>query len=189
MAIEREGLGRSSAWLMFAFACLSCSAGAAAGGELDESVEQDGSALGVSCAGATPFARYLLGYDFHSPQSYNPPDCFKGIVVHSDNSAGISPPATPVIVIWDDVVPTTEESCTQAVVRGYRFHFNTVTSWITDDIQSAHGVWLGTSCQVPSVRLDGPNVAAPMRVAFSAKPRDTSSAPTRKVRAIFDRQN
>lgn len=188
MVIARDGRGTGSAWLVVALLCLSCSAGGGAGGEADESVEMETSELGTSCASATPFARYPLGYDFHSPQSYNPADCFKGIVLHSDNSAGISPPATPVIVIWDDVVPTTEASCTQAVVRGYRFHFNTVTNWTTDDAQVAYGVWLGSTCQVPYVRLDGPNEAAPMRVAFSAKPRDSSSAPTRKVRAIFDRK-
>lgn len=167
--------------------------------------------LGVSCANAEALATYFFGpFEFVSPRTYNPPDCFKGQVIDLDQAmpggragldpppgatggrAGLDPPPPPpsnsgvppselVDVSWADTSVFTQTECEASVVRGYLFRISPETTE-TVEVRSKTGEWTSLGCVMPVLRFDPLAPYSKYRIAVNARTGPSSGAATRKVR-------
>ena len=187
-------------WLVAIVSSLATACGGAEPSEaaaLEEVGEQE-SALEQACAKAAAAVTEQHGIDAVSPRTYSVGRCFKGYVVQVDDyltdeaagppggeggSAADSPAA---FATWEDALPTTRDGCEAAWIGGYMFEQRPGSSFAYVDFKSVTGIWIGNGCAVPAIQfapeflVRGHNY----KVAVSARTRQASSAPTRKVRVI-----
>ena len=87
-------------------------------------------------------------------------------------------------VKWADAVPVDQPTCEATWLAAYLFERQSVPgAWTALDIQSARGRWNGTDCETPLVDFGSAEMLTGQayRIAASARPQPTSSAPTRRL--------
>jgi hypothetical protein len=154
-------------------------------------------ALGTECSGADAEGTFVNGIGVTSPQTYNPPYCFKGQVYDVTNydpntgmstgSGGGANASMSTLVKWADATPAVAD-CTSAWVGSDLFvsHDGTtgagVTRWTYLGSQSGNGAVVRGACWVPSITWTSEMpTGRTYRVTASARTRSGSSADTRKV--------
>lgn len=131
--------------------------------------------LDQSCANAAPVATLELS-NYVSPRTYNPRDCFKGVVVEVTPPPGSSD--WVVQVRWADDVPTNQSDCEAIWLGGYRFDANSSGGWTMSDFISLRGIWSENTCYYPIWYFNG---VQHTKFAFSARAAQTIQAPTRML--------
>lgn len=130
--------------------------------------------------------------EFLRPGGYNHPGCYKAFiydVIDMDTSKGIS-----VYVTDQDTIPTTRSACENLFLKAYFYRSNPGQhSFTLQGEQVARGVWFDLrpfvnrwGCMRPIITFDGLQPHYDYRIAATARPYESSGAPTR---AIYTKTN
>ncbi len=135
-----------------------------------------------SCAQATGDSTQSGGYRLTTPRVYN--TCYKGYVADVDDYLGPGYYNVGTIVRWDDTSATTKSACEEQFLKAYLYE-RTSSETRLIEAPVAYGTWAAAAnprCSGPAVVFSSKMAAGKSyRIAVTARPQDSSSAPTRAV--------
>lgn len=169
--------------IILRFACITVGAFAlACGGGYEEGEENTGHIMQPfsvsSCASATADATNSFGLYQTSPSSYD--TCYKGYVVDLLDFSGNSYWNAGTYVTWAAAHATNQADCEDEWMRVILYDKSGSTYTHIDTID-ANGSWFVGSCQLGIVITDYLEQGEDYRIAVTARPEHSSSAPVRAV--------
>jgi hypothetical protein len=162
----------------------------------EEDIGSVAQAIGPECAAAAPTASFISTINYTSPQTYNPPYCWKGVVLDVENYASTAPPGYWIYtnIGWADSVPLASEpnhvtNCNNLWMQADLFEeVNGVPVFRAS--REAYGTWLtgfpaANTCWGPGVNFnDMMVVGKTYRISATARTYKNGGAPTRKLSVL-----
>jgi hypothetical protein len=163
----------------------------------DESVGEAAQAIGSECAAAAATASFVSAINYTSPQTYNPPYCYKGVMLDVSSYASTAPLGYWIYtnVGWADSVPLASQSghetaCAQLWMQADLFERVNGT-WVYKLSREDFGYWVADglfssdTCTPPTVNFNDIMVKGrTYRISATARTYKSSSAPTRKLNVV-----